>query len=125
MKLCIIPQFTDRCNFHTPLGGETSNIGDKPALSTILGTTIINIGMSGSRITASLAIQVDDLSIVVVAYSRSSITSHFVGFVSYLLFLPSFLPPSLSPSLPLTHHLFLHSSPFPSSRLSFIQSFSL
>ena len=36
---------------------------------------------SGNRITSSLAIQVDDISIVVVAYSFSG-TSFFVGFVS-------------------------------------------
>ena len=36
---------------------------------------------SGNRITSSLAIQVDGVSIVVVAYS-SSTTSFFVGFVS-------------------------------------------
>ena len=36
---------------------------------------------SGNRITSSLAIQVDGISIVVVAYSFS-LTSFFVGFVS-------------------------------------------
>ena len=36
---------------------------------------------SGNRITSSLAIQVDGVSIVVVAYSFST-TSFFVGFVS-------------------------------------------
>ena len=56
------------------------------AVSVILSTGFINIGDgvgtdSGNRITSSLAIQVDDISIVVVAYSFS-ITSFFVGFVS-------------------------------------------
>ena len=84
MYICIY-QFTDRCNFVTPLGGEgNSNIGDDPTMSTIQGTRIIIIG---NQITASLAIQVDGLSIVVVAYSKNSGTSHFAGFVSskYLL----------------------------------------
>ena len=99
----IILQFTSRCNFNTPLGGVMTTFGDVPLLTAILGTIIINIGMSGSRITASLAIHVDDLSIVVVAYSRSSITSHVVGFVSCLLFLPSSLPPFL---LPFLHSVF-------------------
>ena len=36
---------------------------------------------SGNRITSSLASQVDDISILVVAYSFST-TSFFVGFVS-------------------------------------------
>ena len=36
---------------------------------------------SGNHITSSLAIQVDDISILVVAYSFST-TSFFVGFVS-------------------------------------------
>ena len=84
MYICIY-QFTDRCNFDNPLGGAgNGNIGDDPALSIIQGTIIINVG---TQITASLAIQVDGLSIVVVAYSMNSGTSHFAGFVSlkYLL----------------------------------------
>ena len=76
-----IYQFIDRCNFETPLGGAgTRGINDDPALSTILGTIVINID---NQITASLAIQVDGLSIVVVAYSKNSGTSHFAGFVSF------------------------------------------
>ena len=58
------------------------------AVSVILSTEwFINFGErevstdSGNRITSSLAIQVDDISIVVVAYSFS-MTSFFVGFVS-------------------------------------------
>ena len=53
-------------------------INDEPALSTNLGTIVINIG---NQITASLAIQVDGLLIVVVAYSNG--ISHFAGFVSF------------------------------------------
>ena len=57
------------------------------AASIIFSTGFINFGDgdvsdSGNRITSSLAIQVDDVSIVVVAYSFS-MTSFFVGFVSY------------------------------------------
>ena len=58
------------------------------ALSVIFSTEwFINFGDdnvstdSGNRITSSLVIQVDDISIVVVAYSFSG-TSFFVGFVS-------------------------------------------
>ena len=55
------------------------------AVSVIFSTGFINFGDgggsdSGNRITSSLAIQVDGVSIVVVAYS-SSMTS-FVAFVS-------------------------------------------
>ena len=55
------------------------------AVSVIFSTGFINFGDgdgtdSGNRITSSLAIQVDGVSIVVVAYN-SSMTS-FVGFVS-------------------------------------------
>ena len=56
------------------------------AVSVIFSIGFINFGDgvstdSGNRITSSLAIQVDDISIVVVAYSFS-MTSFFVGFVS-------------------------------------------
>ena len=58
------------------------------ALSVIFSTEwLINFGDgdvstdSGNRITSSLAIQVDGVSIVVVAYSFS-LASFFVGFVS-------------------------------------------
>ena len=57
------------------------------AVSVIFSTGFINFGDgdvstdSGNRITSSLAIQVDGVSIVVVAYSFS-MTSFFVGFVS-------------------------------------------
>ena len=56
------------------------------AVSVIFSAEFINFGdgvstESGNRITSSLAIQVDDISIVVVAYSFS-MTSFFVGFVS-------------------------------------------
>ena len=55
------------------------------AVSAIFSTGFINFGDgnvtdSGNRIASSLAIQVDGISIVVIAYS-SSLTS-FVGFVS-------------------------------------------
>ena len=59
------------------------------AVSTIFAIErLINFGDgdvgtdSGNRITSSLAFQVDNVSIVVVAYSFS-MTSFFVGFVSY------------------------------------------
>ena len=58
------------------------------AVSVIFSTEwLINFGDgevstdSGNRITSSLAIQVDDVPIVVVAYSFN-MTSFFVGFVS-------------------------------------------
>ena len=56
-------------------------------VSVIFSTGFINLGDddvvtdSGNRIASSLAIQVDGVSIVVVAYSFST-TSFFVGFVS-------------------------------------------
>ena len=60
MYICIY-QFTDRCNFVTPLGiAGNRNIGDDPTMSTIQGTRIINIGNQIG------------LSIVVVAYSKNS-----------------------------------------------------
>ena len=56
------------------------------AMSVIFSIGFINFGDgvgtdSGNRISSSLAIQVDGISIVVVAYS-SSMASFFVGFVS-------------------------------------------
>ena len=83
MYICIY-QFTDRCNFVTPLGGAgNSNVGDDPTMSIIQGTIIINIG---KQITASLAIQVDGLSIVVVAYSKNPGTSHIAGFDTFFAY---------------------------------------
>ena len=56
------------------------------AVSVIFSAWFINFGDrnvtdSGNRIASSLALQVDGVSIVVVAYN-SSLTSFFVGFVS-------------------------------------------
>ena len=56
------------------------------AVSVILSTGFINFGDgvgtdSGNRMTSSQVIQVDGVSIVVVAYSFT-MTSFFVGFVS-------------------------------------------
>ena len=57
------------------------------AVNLISGIGFINFGNgdigtdTGNRITSSLVIQVDDVSIVVVAYTFS-MTSFFVGFVS-------------------------------------------
>ena len=79
---CWYMQFTDRCNFEFPLD-DTSN-PQTGTLPTVNGTAVVgNVLTNGDYITASLAIEVDGLSIIVVAYSNSTRTSHSISFVSY------------------------------------------
>ena len=52
-------------------------------LPIVFGTIVVgNVVTNGDYITASLAIEVDGLSIIVIAYSNSTRTSHFIAFVS-------------------------------------------
>ncbi len=52
-----------------------------PTLRVVRGSPIINIGFTNNLITVSLAIQVDGLSMIVVAYSSGNI-DHFIATVS-------------------------------------------
>ncbi len=50
----------------------------------VFGTIEVgNLLTNAYYVTASLAIQVDGLSVIVVAYSSNTRTSHFMAFVSY------------------------------------------
>lgn len=73
-------QFSNRCDFDRPLDNYNFNQNVR-SLRLLSGTSVVNIGPTRNSITASLAIQVDGLSIVVVAYTNMTM-NHLLAFVS-------------------------------------------